>query len=363
MAVTSTHVVVLHHRSSSHHVLRFQSHVKGAGGPSRQICAYSVGANPSLFARRCDNWRLTRRAQTDGVEVEDAAAAPLLGDPSFESRLAALKASTTSATSSAAAPLRTAPAPFVLDAAPLASVEAPVAPGGWDAEAAPPVASSPSFLVQVVSVLGVVLFAFLFGLSDVLFQTAPAQAPSATQQLSQASRSKLTQLLDAFVADTPQQAAALAKAAMALDRPQDAVRAWTQALKIDDSSSFDALTGLVDANVALQRYSDALLAVTSFESAHVNELMGGGSVGGLDATDAALLRARVLSLSGDAQGASNIYDALIVQRPEDFRPLLAKGLALKKAGRQLAADKLFLQARYLAPKEARTLVDSLIGDR
>ena len=299
---------------------------------------------------------LTLRAQAEGVDGEGGAAAPLLGDPSFESRLAALKASTTSAP--APAPLRTAPTPSVLDAAPLAPVAAPEAPG-LDAEAPPRLASSP--LVQVVSVLGVVLFAFLFGLSDVIFQTSPA--PSAPQQLSKASRGKLTQLVDAFVADTPQQAAELAKAAMALDRPEDAVRAWTQALKIDDSSSFDALTGLVNADVALQRYSDALAAVTSFESAHVKELMGGGSVGGLDATDAALLRARVLSQSGEAQGASNVYDALIEQRPEDFRPLLAKGLALKAAGRQLAADKLFLQARYLAPKEARKLVDSLIGDR
>ena len=86
---------------------------------------------------------------------------------------------------------------------------------------------------------------------------------------------------------------------------------------------------------------------------------------GLDATDVALLRAKALAaLPGRADDAAQVFENLIAANPDDFRPLLAKGLALRQQeGRALAADKALLRARVLAPKEARKMVDLLIGDR
>ncbi len=204
------------------------------------------------------------------------------------------------------------------------------------------------------------MFGFLFGLSDLVFSTSPAPRGA----LSAAGRAKLTSLVDAFDVSTPDKAMDLAKAATEIGRPADAARAYAAALSADaDTRAFDALTGLVDADIAAGAAGDALRSVAEFEASHAAQLSSGAQIGGLDAVDAALLRARAMGAAGDADAAASLYDSLIAQRPEDFRPLLAKGLALKQAGRSLAADKILLQARYLAPKEARGLVDNLIGDR
>ena len=53
----------------------------------------------------------------------------------------------------------------------------------------------------------------------------------------------------------------------------------------------------------------------------------------------------------------------VQSRPEDFRGFLCKGLLLRELGRQADAQRAFIQARYLAPKETRPVVDSIIASR
>ena len=53
----------------------------------------------------------------------------------------------------------------------------------------------------------------------------------------------------------------------------------------------------------------------------------------------------------------------VQSRPEDFRGFLGKGLLLRELGRQADAQRAFIQARYLAPKETRPVVDSIIASR
>lgn len=48
-------------------------------------------------------------------------------------------------------------------------------------------------------------------------------------------------------------------------------------------------------------------------------------------------------------------------QPNDFRGFLAKGLLLREQGRQADAQRAFIQARYLAPKETRPVVDGIIN--
>ncbi len=117
----------------------------------------------------------------------------------------------------------------------------------------------------------------------------------------------------------------------------------------------------MDALLRAGRAEDALSAADAFASKSAAEL----APTGLDATDVALLRAKALAvLPGRADDATAIFERLIAENPDDFRPLLAKGLALRQQeGRALAADKALLKARVLAPKEARKMVDLLIGDR
>ncbi len=123
-----------------------------------------------------------------------------------------------------------------------------------------------------------------------------------------------------------------------------------------------ALPGRVDALVRDGRATEALAAVAAFEVSPAGRDL---AASGLDDTDLRLLRAKALAARGDAAEAEAVFDKLAAEAPTDFRPLLAKGLFLREQGpgRALAADKAFVQARLLAPKDARKMVDRLIGDR
>ena len=58
-----------------------------------------------------------------------------------------------------------------------------------------------------------------------------------------------------------------------------------------------------------------------------------------------------------------MYDALIQDRPDDFRAYLAKGLLLQAQGSPGDAQRYFLQAKYHAPKESRAVVEAIIRGR
>lgn len=56
-----------------------------------------------------------------------------------------------------------------------------------------------------------------------------------------------------------------------------------------------------------------------------------------------------------------VYDGLIERHPEDFRGFAAKGVLLRRQGKKGDAQRLFVQARYYAPPELRSLVDRIIS--
>lgn len=78
---------------------------------------------------------------------------------------------------------------------------------------------------------------------------------------------------------------------------------------------------------------------------------------GLSDVELGLLTAKVYSQwkghSGDALAK---YDDLLVTNPQDFRIYLAKGQMLKAVGRPSDADRMFIQAKYWAPEEAKRTV-------
>ncbi|XP_020524703.1 uncharacterized protein LOC18437189 isoform X6 [Amborella trichopoda] len=52
-----------------------------------------------------------------------------------------------------------------------------------------------------------------------------------------------------------------------------------------------------------------------------------------------------------------VYDRLISIFPDDFRGYLAKGIILKENGKVGDAERMFIQARFLAPEKAKAVVD------
>ena len=60
--------------------------------------------------------------------------------------------------------------------------------------------------------------------------------------------------------------------------------------------------------------------------------------------------------SGDA---ITVYNGLIDEYKSDFRGYLAKGSLLKEIGKEKDAQRMFLQARFLAPDAAKPLVEQV----
>eukprot|EP00850_Spirogloea_muscicola_P019661 SM000196S05353 [mRNA] locus=s196:6689:11005:+ [translate_table: standard] len=80
-----------------------------------------------------------------------------------------------------------------------------------------------------------------------------------------------------------------------------------------------------------------------------------------DTVQLGLLLGKAYSAWGKAGDAAAVYDGLIVSKPEDFRGYLAKGVLLKEQGKKGDAERMFVQARFLAPEQAKGFVDRLSG--
>ena len=133
------------------------------------------------------------------------------------------------------------------------------------------------------------------------------------------------------------------------------------------SLAFESLVGEVDTLIEDSRPAEAVAAAERFEKTFGAELAA-GTLQGMDVVDVQLLRARAQLATTDpvaAKDAMAVFDSLCATRPDDFRPLLARGMALRAAagpaGRSAEAERALIEARFLAPKgEARRAVDRAI---
>jgi Flp pilus assembly protein TadD len=129
--------------------------------------------------------------------------------------------------------------------------------------------------------------------------------------------------------------------------------AYRRAWEAGGRGSLEVLTGL-----------SAALAADGKEKAAVDELRALAAdpevSGRLGELELGLLLGKAYSQwrghSGDAVAQ---YDALAAAHPDDFRPPLAKGLLLRREGREGDAQRYLLQARYLAPAPSKAAVDAL----
>eukprot|EP00854_Cymbomonas_tetramitiformis_P018747 gene18747-22387_t len=129
--------------------------------------------------------------------------------------------------------------------------------------------------------------------------------------------------------------------------------------------SLDLLRGLTETLKENGKQAEAvalLLSKQEAAKARGNTGVGGPADAPVDDMQVSLLLGKLYSgWSGHASDAATVYDNLITEYQDDFRGYLAKGALLKELGKAKDADRLFLQARFLAPEEAIPLVDRVIG--
>eukprot|EP00262_Sarcandra_glabra_P015604 TRINITY_DN485_c0_g1_i3.p1 TRINITY_DN485_c0_g1~~TRINITY_DN485_c0_g1_i3.p1 ORF type:complete len:429 (-),score=98.41 TRINITY_DN485_c0_g1_i3:122-1408(-) len=70
-----------------------------------------------------------------------------------------------------------------------------------------------------------------------------------------------------------------------------------------------------------------------------------------------LLLGKAYSDWGHISDAVSVYDRLISEHPDDFRGYLAKAIILKENGKVGDAERMFIQARFFAPENAKAFVD------
>eukprot|EP00850_Spirogloea_muscicola_P011028 SM000067S20305 [mRNA] locus=s67:238683:243017:+ [translate_table: standard] len=143
---------------------------------------------------------------------------------------------------------------------------------------------------------------------------------------------------------------------------------YRQAAKASAGESIVLLRGLTDALLADGRPQDAvgeLLATRARLRAQLSTQDEASTTKPaaekFDTVQLGLLLGKAYSAWGKAGDAAAVYDGLIVSKPEDFRGYLAKGVLLKEQGKKGDAERMFVQARFLAPEQAKGFVDRLSG--
>lgn len=142
-------------------------------------------------------------------------------------------------------------------------------------------------------------------------------------------------------------------------------QAYRGAVELSPSESVDLLQGLTSALLAdkqQQQAVDELLAARKRVQGAAAAAAAAGETISEEAADSVqvdLLLGKAYVSWGRASDAASVYDGIIARQPEDFRGYLAKGILFKDSGKKAEAEKLFLQARYLAPIQVKALVERM----
>ena len=123
----------------------------------------------------------------------------------------------------------------------------------------------------------------------------------------------------------------------------------------------NALQGLTALLLQQERPQAAvgLLQDTLQSAPQINEV----TPGAVDVGSVQLLLAQVYVEEGDIDEALRVYDDAIDAAEDDFRPVLAKALVLRDAGREPDAVVLFRQAEELAPAQFKDQVRQLASNQ
>ncbi|KAF3959332.1 hypothetical protein CMV_015840 [Castanea mollissima] len=137
------------------------------------------------------------------------------------------------------------------------------------------------------------------------------------------------------------------------------------AFKISDMVSkeinFEVLRGLTNSLLAAKKPDEAVQFLLGsrerLNSQNSDSKVEETNFQQVDPVQVELLLGKAYSDWGHISDAVSVYDRLISSHPDDFRGYLAKGIILKENGKVGDAERMFIQARFFAPEEAKALVD------
>ncbi|XP_051135316.1 uncharacterized protein LOC127254311 [Andrographis paniculata] len=144
---------------------------------------------------------------------------------------------------------------------------------------------------------------------------------------------------------------------------EGSVVAYRSAEKASESVNFEVLQGLTNSLLAAKKPDEAIQVLMASRERLNNEKSSSTSQmrSGVDPLQIDLLLGKTYSDCGRITDALAIYDQIISSHPVDFRGYLAKGIILKEIGSKGDAERMFIQARFFAPDNAKVLVDKYSG--
>ena len=169
---------------------------------------------------------------------------------------------------------------------------------------------------------------------------------------------KASELLEQLIAAKPADQEALRLLGEVQFQQGDTKRAtetFRSAFDASGSKSLEVLTLLTDSYMANGKQKEAVEQVKNLRAEHRTT---DGAIGDVEL---GMLQAKLLAQwRGHSPDAIQLYEELCAQNPDDFRPFLGRGLLLKAEGRMADAQRMFVQARYLAPPSSKATVEALI---
>ncbi|KAK6796119.1 hypothetical protein RDI58_009574 [Solanum bulbocastanum] len=143
--------------------------------------------------------------------------------------------------------------------------------------------------------------------------------------------------------------------------------AFRMSAMVSGTIDFEVLRGLTNALIATRKPDEAVQMLLASRKSLKEEKTSGSNDGTkntaakskseVDPIQVDLLLGKAYSEWGHISDAVSVYNQLISTYPDDFRGYLAKGIILKENGNVGDAERMFIQARFLAPENAKALVD------
>ncbi|KAJ8535752.1 hypothetical protein K7X08_034153 [Anisodus acutangulus] len=140
--------------------------------------------------------------------------------------------------------------------------------------------------------------------------------------------------------------------------------AFRMSVKMSGAIDFEVLRGLTNALIAAKKPDEAVQmlrkSLKEEKTIGSNDGTKNGAVKSkseVDPIQVDLLLGKAYSEWGRVSDVVSVYNQLTSTYPDDFRGYLAKGIILKENRNVGDAERMFIQARFFAPENAKVLVD------
>ncbi|TKY64710.1 hypothetical protein E2542_SST14608 [Spatholobus suberectus] len=144
---------------------------------------------------------------------------------------------------------------------------------------------------------------------------------------------------------------------------EGSIAAYKSSARVSKDIQFEVLRGLSNSLLAAKKPEEAVQLLLAYREHLSSENLSKKSDSNptdsqkLDPVQVELLLGKAYSDWGHVSDAVAVYDQLISTHPDDFRGYLAKGIILKENKNIGDAERMFIQARFFAPDQAKALVD------